>query len=1140
MRKKISTLLFVLIGILLFPSIANAELACEGVSYNIFRDNGGNAYPLHLNDNVSYGMYTYGVSGYERNVKAYCIDPLKRSGTGDSQCVHRVDPSSTANDGYRQFDIAVTKAYQMLVERGRNGVGVEDRVLGEVIFRWINNRYGLMSGSIGSTNNGGITTSGSDIRSIFYGGSVGDNYSSYEANFNRYWAHSSYGEAATAREIFREATRVAELGKSYEELVRDGDIWGDTYTVNSATQSTVGSNVEQIVINLSAGSSSAQNIYWDEFTGGCDNTGVICTTESVQPTGNGVQITINVTRQPGYNGQDYKVYVQSSIYDTRSSSSNMIIVTPKTGFRQNMLLVTDSTIQFLHGGSKVYIETTPGPGTGGGSCQIIGDQHYCSDGQPCSEPEYRKDCEDIDCTPIIDMPGDCNNFDVEDTATGIISDINEVSGNSCNPDVNQVKQCVLGHDDLTDTSYESTLELNNNPYCKVYCKEKYEFGVPTAQITRSGGYFTLSATISADRDCYVASNKGTDEGINTAQFKADLIAASHAIVDAYNEYKYYKDASKVQSTLDNDGCGYEGHCSATESVYTRSWSGTVYDYNGNAHSYGGENSFTQNEVTYNGSYTSGTTASCSSSGGSSSWTDPETGISYPGSSPTYTCKNGTAGTDLDTDTKMKDAIEDLEEAVDKLNQIILNYNNCSGAISNEELRSFTSVMTNVDVNPTSSDTTSWTNDMKFDPKVTYNYNQDYMERLTGEMKQTSSSGPSATTIMYCDGGIDNQYGCTGSSSSTLSGNLLGTEAVTVCAAVINDEGNFDYGCKNMNVRVSKADYVQKSKHAEASYAPDTEFSTYTQYGTIKFKHDPCSGNDCLWSNLPESALPVSLITQTGVFPFVINYENIGQDNTTGALGRLAGNQNSVLNAYNELPAGLRCTGSVGNDYLTQDAGYVCHYLTNCNDEEHCDFTCDDENNCEFTEIDCTDDHCTMTCENCIFDGETNNFSYRTITLNNLNPNERSLGFNWSNVKGQATQKAVEDDGETIYETPQYSYTLTPSNLSKIREYNNQAGSYTNAYIPDEYASRVGNTSLSCQTMSYNGEDIGLNYNCRSNFLELIEVSGNEFATESYRITSDSEEGTDAFESFSGCSNGYGNGECQYVGPSWRIKTREVS
>ena len=1113
MRKKISTLLFVLIGILLFPSVANAELACEGVSYNIYRDNGGSAYPLYLNSGVSYGMYTYGVSGYG-NVKAYCIDPLKKSGVGTAHCVHRIDPSSTANDGYRGFDVAVTKAYQMLVEQGRNTTSVEDRVLGEVIFRWINNHYGLMTGSIGSTNNGGISTSGSDIRRIF-------NFS----NFPTYWAGSSYGDAETARQIYQAAVALGDSGRSYEDMVRSGELWGDTYTVNSATQSTVGSNVEQIVINLSAGSSSAQNIYWDEFTGGCDNTGVICTTESVRPTGNGVQITINVTRQAGYNGQDYKVYVQSSIYDTRSASSNMIIVTP-SNLRQNMLLVTDSTIQFLHGGSKVYIETTPGPGTGGGSCQIIGDQHYCSDGQPCSEPEYRKDCDDVDCTPIIDMPGDCNNFDVEDTATGIISDINEVSGNSCNPNVNQVKQCVLGHDDLTDTSYESKLELSGNPYCKVYCKEKYQFNVPTAQITRSGGYFTLSATISADRDCYVASNKGTDEGINKEQFQKDLTNAQHAVIDAYNKYIYYTDASKVESTLDNDGCSEGSHCSATESVYTRSWSGTVYDYSGTAHSYGGGNSFTQNNVTYNGSYSSGTTASCSHSGGSSGWTDPVTGEYHHGSSPTYTCTDGEAGTDLDTATPIADAKRELTNALSKLNGIIRQYNDCSGVLDNKTIESFTSSLT--DTSASSSEKSTWTNDMKFDPVVTYNYNQDYMEQLTGEMKQVSKSDPHTSKLMYCRGGIDGQYNCIGFSEDNLT---YTTQNIFICNTS---------GCQDVTINVSNVDYVQKSKHAEASYAPDTEFSTYTQYGTIKFKHDSCSGNDCLWSNLPENALPVSLITQTGVFPFVINYKNIGQDNTTGALGRLVGSQNSVLEAYNDLPAGLRCTGSVGNDYLTQDAGYVCHYLTNCNDEEHCQFICDDDNNCEFTDLDCNGDHCTLTCENCIFDGETNNFSYRTITLNNLNPNSRSLGFNWSNVKGQATQKAVEDDGETVYETPQYSYTLTPSNLSKIREYNNQAGSYTNAYIPNEYASRVGNTSLSCQTMSYNGEAVGLNYNCRSNFLELIEVSGNEFATESYRITSDDEEGTDAFETFSGCSNGYGNGECQYVGPSWRIRTREVS
>ena len=377
----------------------------------------------------------------------------------------------------------------------------------------------------------------------------------------------------------------------------------------------------------------------------------------------------------------------------------------------------------------------------------------------------------------------------------------------------------------------------------------------------------------------------------------------------------------------------------------------------------------------------------------------------------------------------------LADALSNLNRIIQQYNSCSGAVNNSTVESFTSGLT--DTPASSSDATSWTNDMRFDPTVTFNYNQDYMNQMNGTFEQTSVSGPSATTTMYCDGNVNEQYGCIGTSTGSVKS---APQSIFIC--------NLN-GCQNVSINVSTADYVQKSKVASGTYAPNNEFSTYTQYGTIKFKHDACEGNDCLWSNLPEDALPVSLITQTGVFPFVINYTNIGQDNSNGALGRLAGNSTSVLTEYNELDPSVRCTTT--DDYLTQDAGYVCHYLTNCNDEEHCDFTCDDENNCEFTEDDCDDDHCTLTCENCIFDGETNNFSYRTITLNNLNPNERSLGFNWSNVKGQATQKAVEDDGEIIYETPQYSYTLTPSNLSKIREYNNQAGSYTNAYIPDEYA-----------------------------------------------------------------------------------------
>ena len=1121
MRKKISILLFALIGILLFPNIVNADLLCEGISYGIYRDNNGLGYPLYLNQNVEYGMYVYGVSGYS-NVKAYCIDPMKRSGVGTAGCVRRIDPSNVGE--YQAYDVAVTKAYQMLVSEGRNTTSMEDRVLGEVIFRWLGNRFGMMRGYMNQTHNnviggGTLVTKGEEMSTIFNPNSYGSHWVGHYADADLAYRIYSAAEAAGSR---------ISGGASYQDLIDDGTLAGEKYTY-TATQETTATNTEEIHVTLTLENPGEVVVDWSGFTGGCDNTGVVCTSAIINQSGNTIDILITVTKQPGYDGQDYEVYVQTSAYAEFLSTSNMIIVRPSSD-RQNMLLVNDvqSGSGFLQGGTKVYIETTPGPPDNNRHvCEIIGDQHYCNDGEPCSEPEYREDClKEINCTPTITMPSDCNNFDVESNATGIISDINEVAS-SCNPDVDQVTQCVLGHNDLTDTSFESTLELVDNPYCKVYCKESYEFNMPTAKITRSGGYFTLSTTINAERDCYVASNDGTSSGINTSQFQEDLTVASHAVVDAYNQYKYYTDASAegVKSVHEeaDDTCG---DLEAGGDRWTRDWSGYVYNYNGDRLNYGGDQSQTVGEATFTGHYSDGEVGSCSGNEGEGDNPDIPGDQSVPN---TCSCTPGSDGEDIDTESLIEDAIEDLEEALNNLNQIILDYNNCSGAVSNEALRQFTSTMENVDINPNSSDTTSWTNDMRFDPVVTFNYNQDYMNQMSGTFEQTSVSGPSASTTMYCDGSVNAQYGCTGISSSSISGSLLGTTPATVCTV--------NGGCQKMDINISNADYVQKSKVASATYAPNNEFSTYTQYGTIKFKHDACSGNDCLWSNLPEDALPVSLITQTGVFPFVINYSNIGQSNTTGALGRLAGNTTSVLTEYNELDPSVRCTTT--DDYLKQDAGYVCHYLTNCNGKDHCDFTCDDDNNCEFTDKECTDDHCIMTCDNCIFDGESNNFSYRTITLNNLNPNERELGFNWSNVKGQATQAAIEDAGETVYETPQYSYTLTPTNLSNIREYNNQAGSYTNAYIPDEYAARVGNTALYCEMMDYNGVSDGLAYNCRSRFLDLIENSGTTFATESYRITSDSEEGIRAFESFNGCSSGYGNGECEYIGPSWRILTREV-
>lgn len=84
-----------------------------------------------------------------------------------------------------------------------------------------------------------------------------------------------------------------------------------------------------------------------------------------------------------------------------------------------------------------------------------------------------------------------------------------------------------------------------------------------------------------------------------------------------------------------------------------------------------------------------------------------------------------------------------------------------------------------------------------------------------------------------------------------------------------------------------------------------------------------------------------------------------------------------------------------------------------------------------------------------------NFFYRNISLNNFDPNDReaadTLGKNWTNDKGKKTRCEIEDgkyengkcniptdaEPESIYEEPEYSFTLTPENMQNIKNYNRE-------------------------------------------------------------------------------------------------------
>lgn len=746
------------------------------------------------------------------------------------------------------------------------------------------------------------------------------------------------------------------------------------------------------------------------------------------------------------------------------------------------------------------------------------------DGKECSEAEHNAQCHKnyVDCSPVVSLPGTCSNISdgskIEGTTTGVISDINEgdASCSSSSSKPNQIKKCVLGKTDSTSASYEATNEISGNSYCKVYCKEKYNFVLPTAKMTTSGGYFKLSTTVMGTRDCYVASADNSQLPIDETKFNNDLVAAQHALIDAWNEYNHWKVAASISSKVEETHSVHESHtyscnCSTTcdesgcsescstcdcpgversTTIYSKEWSYTVYDYNGNA-------------STKSDSYTSGTRANC-----------------YHNS-----C-TGESGTNRDSEHRSKrdSALNTLKQKAQALNNIIAMYNSCTGVIGNTN---YASSLTEATTSSTAQST--WNNDMQFDPIVEFKYNENYLQNisdLNGWNKFETKEISNTSKNTYCTGDINDSYECT---TGTSSKEPTKSVQILTCA-----ESN----CAWKSYNISSAKWITKSKTKSGTYQTSQSFSTYTPYGTIK---TGSNGEKYLYTTLPEGSWPISLITKTGVFPFWFRFSDIGQSNSSTELGRLSDSnesgKNTVVNAYNNLPSGLKCGGE---SKAYTDGGYVCNYLNNCTD--NCDFSCDpnDPAQCTFDNDDkCKDGKCVVTCTNCIFDGYKTTYGYRTVSLNNLFPNGISgRGYNWSgekisNQKSSDTKKEIEEAGDSIYETPQYSYTLTPSNMKNIRDYNDEVGSFTNSTVPSKYSvkSGINDSAIYCESVPYNN-GITYNINCKSSFLDIIGSTGKKFATQNERVTTDN----DAFILYTSTNNCL-EGSClkDGIGPSWKLK-----
>ena len=335
----------------------------------------------------------------------------------------------------------------------------------------------------------------------------------------------------------------------------------------------------------------------------------------------------------------------------------------------------------------------------------------------------------------------------------------------------------------------------------------------------------------------------------------------------------------------------------------------------------------------------------------------------------------------------------------------------------------------------------------FEPKIKYEYDESYDNGINEGSKEFTRTNVTVSNdeTEYCTGEVNDSYACQGS-------NRKGTITIN-------------------GVTYSTADYVKTTITKTANYKTPSVFYTKTPTGAIVSQEEYDRLAESQKNNYNKiDGLPVSIKTESGNHKFTLTLSNVGEFyalSKPGACvtGRLIGADNSVFDKNKNTKA-----------------EYDCKYFVNC---PECDFDCVGPL-CNIET--CDGPNCVPTCigYGCAYTNGGLSYAYRTISLVNLNPTNRELGYNWNtnSSKNKAAAKAtaaITGEKEDIYEDePIYSFKITPALQRKIKEYNktqlNKGG--------------FANESLVCEDYTYNGKTYE-NVNCKSTFIE--DLNSGEFA-----------------------------------------------
>ena len=433
---------------------------------------------------------------------------------------------------------------------------------------------------------------------------------------------------------------------------------------------------------------------------------------------------------------------------------------------------------------------------------------------------------------------------------------------------------------------------------------------------------------------------------------------------------------------------------------------------------------------------------------------------------------------------------DYEEENKKVKEAYNKYKNNTGTESqlNAEIKKLDTIIK--DYNSCS----LWDMDYNFDPKIEFWYEESYMDTVKTNKFETSGAITKESAKAYrCDNYTEDTYSeCVGGWNTDDDNRY---EELTLNTCYKKEDGN--YTCGNKTYRISKTMSMKSSIKASGKYITSSQFYSIYPSGAIVTSS---SGDKVENGSLLPNALPVSFGTKRGVYNYVLNVKDLGEYYDRDELGRVWGSDKSVVSVIlDEQSKNQNCSSGAllnnvqinGKDFT--NGVYTCAYTVNCKD---CPFECDPPGDCE---LNCTD--CPFKCEpSCIFDREDINISYRPITNDNLNPNDRPLGSNWNTdgevntaleMKAEVTTKEIEENGENIFDmnfasdNEEFSMevTLDGKLINWIRKYN------------DKMKNKGGylNNSLECYNHSYNGKEYN-NIYCYSTFIDKM-IEDNNLKTD---------------------------------------------